>query len=223
MARKLIWPLWSSHIFTQWGWLILFSLDHFPGQHKNDESPPNYLFLGTFWEGRTYFQSAPFIAAGSQHHGENYLIYGHFKSTFLDQGFSVEHELDACNPQHTGTPLCRLYLLICLQKCAISIRHPTTSFLGNILWRLSRLSPTATRTTHSWVTTLFLSLNSKHDFCYVNSDAYFAQTFSIALTVETHISFRHLAAIIPSQLNNYFLLSFLRDLQHKATLYSVCH
>ena len=36
-----------------------------------------------------------------------------------------------------------------------------------------------------------------------------AQTFSIALTVATHISLRHLAAIIPSQPNNYFLPSFL--------------
>ena len=33
------------------------------------------------------------------------------------------------------------------------------------------------------------------------------QTFSIALTVATHISLRHLAAIIPSQLN-YFLPSY---------------
>ena len=49
-----------------------------------------------------------------------------------------------------------------------------------------------------------------------------AQTFSIALTVATHILLRHLAAIIPSQLNNYFLPPFLRDLQHKGTLYSGC-
>ena len=41
LARKLIWPLGSTHIFTQWGWLILFSPDHFPGQHKNGENPPN--------------------------------------------------------------------------------------------------------------------------------------------------------------------------------------
>ena len=77
LVRKLIWPLWSSHVFTQWGWLI-FSPDHFPGQHKNGESPPNYLFLRTFWAGRTYFLSAPFIAAESQHHEESRLIYGPF-------------------------------------------------------------------------------------------------------------------------------------------------
>ena len=107
MARKLIWPLWSSHIFTQWGWLILFNLDHSPRLHKNGESPPNYLFLRIFQAGRTYFFSAPFIATESQHHEESRLIYGPFESTLLNQGFPVEHELDACNPPHTGTPLCR--------------------------------------------------------------------------------------------------------------------
>ena len=107
-ARKLIWPLWLSHIFTQWGWLILFSPDHFPWQHKNGESPPNYLFLRTFWEGHTYFLCAPFIAAELQHHEESRLIYGPFESTLLHQGFPVEHELDSCNPPHTGIPSCRL-------------------------------------------------------------------------------------------------------------------
>ena len=106
LACKLIWPLWLSHIFTQWGWLILFSPDHFLGQHKNGESPPNYLFLRTFREGRTYFLSVPFIAAESQHHEESHQIYGPFESTFLDQGFPVEHKLDACDPPHTGSPSC---------------------------------------------------------------------------------------------------------------------
>ena len=92
LARKLIWPLWSSHIFTQWGWLILFSPDNFPGQHKNGEISPNYLFLRTFRAGRSYFLSAPFIAPESQHHEESHLIYGPFESTVLDQGFPVEHE-----------------------------------------------------------------------------------------------------------------------------------
>ena len=108
LAHKLIWPLWSSHIFTPWGWFILFGPDHFPWQHKNVESLPNYLFLRTFREGRTYFLSAPFIAAEAQHHEESRLIYGPFESTLLDQGSSVEQELDACNPPHTGTPLCHL-------------------------------------------------------------------------------------------------------------------
>ena len=163
LARKLIWPLWSSHIFTQWEWFILFSLNYFSGQHKNGENSPNTLFLRTFRTRQTYFLSAPFIAAASQHHEESRLIYGPFESTLLDQVFPVEHELDACNPPHTGTPLCRLQLLLCLQRRAITFRHPATSFLGNIISRLSCHSPTTTRTTHLWVTTSFLSLNSKHN------------------------------------------------------------
>ena len=208
LACKLIWLLWSSHIFSQWGWLILFSPDPFPGKHKNGESPPNYLFLRTFREGRTYFLSVPFIAAEAQHHEESHLIYGPLESTLLDQGFPEEHELDAFNPPLAGTPLCHLKLLLCLQRCVIPLRHPATSFLGNIFWRLSCLSPTTTRITHLWVTTSFLSLPSKHDFCYTYGDAYPAQTFNNALTIATHIPLRHLAAIIPSQFNNYFLLSY---------------
>ena len=104
LARKLIWPLWSSHIFTQWGWLILFCPDHFSGQHKNGESPPNHLFLRTFRAGRTNFLFALFIAAESQHLEESHLIYGPLESTLLDQGFPVKHELDAFNPPLTGTP-----------------------------------------------------------------------------------------------------------------------
>ena len=61
LARKLIWPLWSSHVFIQWVWLILFSPDHFPGQHKNGVSPSNYFFLKTFRAGRAYFPTAPSI------------------------------------------------------------------------------------------------------------------------------------------------------------------
>ena len=48
LARKLIWPLWSTHIFTQWGWLILFSPDHFSGQYQIWEGLPKTLFLRTF-------------------------------------------------------------------------------------------------------------------------------------------------------------------------------
>ena len=43
---------------------------------------------------------------------------------------------------------------------------------------LETFMPFSYRTTHLWVTTSFLSLNSKHDFCYVYSEAYPAQTTS---------------------------------------------
>ena len=105
---------------------------------------------------------------------------------------------------YVASNFCYVYI-----DAQFSLGHPATSFLDNIFWRLSCLSSTKTNTTHLWVTTSFLSLNSKHDFCYTYGDAYSAQTFNNALTVATHILLRHLAAKIPSQLNNYFLLSFL--------------
>ena len=49
--------------------------------------------------------STPFMAAESQYHEESRLINGPFESTLLDQGFSVEHELNAFNPPLTGTLL----------------------------------------------------------------------------------------------------------------------
>ena len=42
LARNLIRPLRSTHIFTQSGWLILFFPDHLSGQHKLGK-PPNTL------------------------------------------------------------------------------------------------------------------------------------------------------------------------------------
>ena len=123
-----------------------------------------------------YLLSAPFIAAASQHHEESHLIYGPLEATLL--GFPVEYELDALNSPHTGTPS--------------FLRYPATSSLGNIFRRHSCFSLTTTRTTHSWVTTSFLSLTSKHDLCYTygehislrhqqclyGSDAHFAQVLS---------------------------------------------
>ena len=105
--------------------------------------------------------------------------------------------------------------MLSLQRRVITLRHPATSFLGHTFWRLSCLSPTTTRTTHLWVTTSFLSLTSKHDFCYTYGDSYSTQTFNNAMTLETHNPLKHLAAIIPTQIHNYFLPSLLRDLGHK--------
>ena len=171
LAHKLIWPLWSSHIFTQWGWLILFSLDHFSGQDKNGENLPNTLFLSTF-SNRTDVFTAPFIAAEAQHHEESHLIYGPLESILLDQGFPVEYELDAFNLPHRNTFISPLTLAM---STTMHNSAQTSSYFI-IFWRHSRFSLTMTRTTHSWLTTLFLSLTSKHNLCYTYGD---------------HISLRH--------------------------------
>ena len=119
-----------------------------------------------------------FLAAASRHHEESHLIYGPLESILLDQGFPVDYELDQSNPPHRGTTLNRLQLWFCRLRRKISLRHPATSSLGNIFWRHSRFSPQTTRTTHPWATTSFLSLTSKHDFCY-------AYGYHISLTHST--------------------------------------
>ena len=51
---------------------------------------------------------------------------------------------------------------------------------------------------------------------------YLTHTFNNGLTVTLHISLKHLAAKTPYQLHNYFLPSFLRDLQHKRKPFIPC-
>ena len=63
-------------------------------------------------------------------------------------------------------------------------------------------------------------IRSDIQHCLDCSDAYSDQTFSTASTVAMHIPLRHLAAIISSQLNNYFLPS---NETCSITLYSGCH
>ena len=65
LARKLIWPLGWTHIFTQSGWLKIFYPDHFSGPHQIGESPLNTFFLRTFWKGQTYLLSTLFISSSS--------------------------------------------------------------------------------------------------------------------------------------------------------------
>ena len=111
-----------------------------------------------------------FIVAASRHHEESHQIHGPIESVLLDQGFPVEYELDVFNPPRTRTTLRRLQLWRCRLRRKISLRHPATSSLSNIFWRHSRFSSQTTRTTHSWVTTSFLSLTSKHGLCYTYGD-----------------------------------------------------
>ena len=83
----------------------------------------------------------------------------------LDQGFSVEYELDEFNTPHTGTTLRHPQNWLCRLRCRILLRHLATSPLGNIFWRHSRFSPKQ-KNPKLTVTSTFLSSNSKYDFCY---------------------------------------------------------
>ena len=143
------------HIFTLSGWLILFG----PEKSAKHSLPQN------FWTGQTSY-CLLILSAASRHHEESHLIYGPLESILIDQGFPVDYELDEFNPPHTGTTLRHFQNWLCRLRCKITLRHPATSSLGDIFWRHSRFSPQTTRTTHPWATISFLSLTSKHNFCY---------------------------------------------------------
>ena len=150
---------------------MLFSLDHFSGQHQIGGSLLNTLSsLEAFELDRRKYCLLSSLAAASRHNEESHLIYGPLESILINQGFPVEYELDEFNMPHTGTTLSRLQLWLCQLLRKILLRHPSTSSLGNIFWRHSLFSPQKTRTTHSWTTTTFLSSTSKHDFCYTYGD-----------------------------------------------------
>ena len=114
--------------------------------------------------------SALQIAAASWIYEESHLIHGLLESILLDQGFPVDYELDEFNTPHIGITISCLQLWLCRLWCKIPLWQPATSPLGNIFWKHSRFSPQTTRSTHSWVTTSFLSLTSKHDLCYTYGD-----------------------------------------------------
>ena len=147
---------------------------NFPGSTKLGKSRQTLSSSELFRQGQTHLLSALLIAAASRHYEESHLIYRPLESILLDQGFPVEYELDEFNPPHTRTTLSRCQLWLCRLRCKISLRHPATSSPGQHF--LETCFPQTTRTTHSWVTISFLSLTSKHDFCYTYGD---------------HISLRH--------------------------------
>ena len=108
-----------------------------------------------------------------------------------------------------------------------SLRHSATSFLDNFFWRPSCLCPTATRITYLCVTTSFLSFNSKHDFRYVYSEVYHAQTTSHFNS--TYLFWRRLFPTPKSTTGNtpnacstllYFFSSSLRRPAQRLTLNS---
>ena len=93
LVRKLTWPLVSSDIFTQWGWLIPFCPEFSQAIQRRWKSVN--LSLPQPLSSRTdVFLSASSIAAVSLHYKESLIIHGPLSFTLLDQRFPVEHELN---------------------------------------------------------------------------------------------------------------------------------
>ena len=190
LARKLIWPLGSMHIFTQCGWLILFSPDHFSGQHQTGEGLPNTLFLRTFRKGQMYLLSTLFISSsittplGKPSNLWTSWVYSHRPRVSI--WIWIRWIQYATHRNHFTSPP-NLAISTVMQNSAQTSGYfiPGQHFLE------TRFSPQTSRTTHSWVTTSSLSLTSKQDFCYTYgnhilhiqqclnpNNAHFVQAFS---------------------------------------------
>ena len=139
------------HIFTQSGWLILFSQDHFSGQHQIGESPPNTFSSSELFKKDRCLTDCSSIAAASTQWGKPFNL-SILTSILLDQGLPGEYELEEFNPTHTGTTLSCLQLWLCQMWGKIPLRQPAISSLGNIFWRHSHFSTQTTRATfHGWL------------------------------------------------------------------------
>ena len=146
LARKLIWPLWLSHIFTQWGWFVQFFPDDFPGQFK-----PAKLSLSQNLTSRTDGLSVlPFHSSRTITPWGKQSNLWTFESTLLDQRLPVQYKFDVFTPPLAGTLLCRLW-------------HSATSFLFNLLGNFHS-SLLQRRTANLWLATSFCSKISNTTF-----------------------------------------------------------
>ena len=136
-------------------------------------------------------------------------------SLLLEQGFPVEYELDEFNPPHTGTTLSRLPTL------AMSIATQNSAQTSSDFIPGQHFLETFTLLSSNDQDHTFMDdenvpvLNQQTRLCLHLWRPYPTHTFNNALIVTLHVSLKHLAAKIPSQLHNYFVPSLLQDLQHK--------
>ena len=164
----------------------------FPGNTNWGSRQTLSLLQNFFVQDRRLTVCSSIAAAASHHHEESHLIYGPLASILLDQGFPVEYELYEFNTPHTRTTFSRLQYWLCRLRCKFA---PTSSYFisGQHFLETFTLLPETTRTTNPWVTTSFLSSNSKHDFCYTMANI-FPSHIQQCLNLTMQLSLRHLAA-----------------------------
>ena len=161
--------------FPQSGWLILFSPDHLSGQHQIGESLPNTLSSSELFKKDRHLTVRSSIAAASPPWGKQSNLWSPCIYSLRPRVPSrrwirwIQYATHANNLKSPST----LAMSTAMQNTAPTSSHfiPGQHFLETCF------SPQTTRTTHPWVTTSFLSLTSKHDFCKPN-DAHFTQAFS---------------------------------------------
>ena len=141
----------------------------FSGQHQIGEKPPNTFFLKTFQKGQTYLLSALFISSyittpwGKPSNLWTSWVYSHRPR--VPSWIWIWWIQYATHRNHfKSSPT--LAMSIATQN----LSQTSSYFIPGQHFLETYFSPQTTRTTHSLVTTSFLSLTSKHDFCYTSSD-----------------------------------------------------
>ena len=207
------------HIFTQWGWLILFSPNHFSGQHQIRESPPNYLFL------RTFSNRTDVLTVHSLQSSSISTPWGKPSNLWTSWVYSLRPRVPS-------------WIWI---RCIQSATH-RNAFISPLTLAVSAATQNSPQTSSYFIPgqhfleTFMLLFHNNQDHTFMGDNIipdlnqqaqpllhpwrpYLTQTFYYALSVAKHISLKHLAAKIPSQLHNYFFPSFVQDFPHKGTLY----
>ena len=174
MARYLIRPLGSLHNFIRSGWLILINPNHLSGQQKLGK-PPNTLplSLNLFVQDRRLIVCSSIAASASHQHEESRLIYEPLASISLRPRVPswiwiwwiqyATHRNNSYSP-----PV--LAMSTAMQNFALT---PNYFISGQHFLETFTLLPETTRTTNSRWLQSFLSLSSKHDFCYTNGEHIF--------------------------------------------------
>ena len=100
LARKLTWPLVSSDIFTQWGWLIPFCPDLSRAIQRRWKSA-NLSLPQNLSSWTDVFLSTPLSAATHHHEDRAVWFMDPLGLSFYTQGYTVEYELEELIPPLT--------------------------------------------------------------------------------------------------------------------------
>ena len=168
LAWNLIQPLGSKHIFTQSGWLMLFIRIIFPGSTNWGKPAKHSLPQNFFVLDRRNDCPLSWIAAAAPPWEKPTNSWTPCVYSLRPRVLSwiwIRWIQYATHRNNLKSPPA----LAMSTAMKIPLQQPATSSLGNIFWMYSRFSRT-TRTTNSWMTTSFLFLTSKHDFCHTYGD-----------------------------------------------------
>ena len=143
--------------------------DPFSGQHQIGKSPLNTLFLRGFPKGQTYLLSALFNSSsittpcGKPSNLWTSWIYS--LRLRVPSWIWIRWIQSASHRNNFMSPP-KLAMLTAMQNFA----QTSSYFIPGEHFLETCFPPQTTRITHSWTTTTFLSLTSKHDFCYTYAD-----------------------------------------------------